>query len=320
MCTICAQSRRSTCYPVHTNHYYEPVEHICKVAGWSPHPSLLVCHWARSLHSRCSISQLWFPRPSIWYAFSLSRQRFVTYLSSKHFHLFFHCVSSFQWQRPLQGNLKNICCARFRVSFRLSDYVTALVKIAHLQLLLIVRTLVENSMNCEGEMRHRGPCITVTLQGGTSMCVLVRGQCRDKLSILSVTVVGPSGIMGGRARAAGRRTSSLSGITRRREWRTAGHWDTNCNLLPALIWSMKEKQSIKWYTVLENQCLSWHGFTNGQGQSPGSVKWWTGISINEGMTLTSAFYRGLEEQLPKIWRCTIMYESPSPLYLCCQIS
>ena len=119
MCTICAQSCRSTCYPIHTNHYYEPVEHICKVAGWSPHPSLLVCHCARSLHSRCSIPQLWVPLPSISNASSLSCQRFVTYLSSKHFHLFYIAYPHFSDSGLFRDIWKTFFCAHVRVSFKL---------------------------------------------------------------------------------------------------------------------------------------------------------------------------------------------------------
>lgn len=47
------------------NHYYEPVEHVWKVAGWSPRPCLLVCYCAYSLqvnkvnmHRVCKYSKI----------------------------------------------------------------------------------------------------------------------------------------------------------------------------------------------------------------------------------------------------------------------
>lgn len=98
----------------------------------------------------------------------------------------------------------------------------------------------------------------------TGQRVLVCGQCHDKLSILSMTVAEVS------------QWDMTEGVGRRPRPSPSSHTDesvgqqvtesANCNLLPLLIQRMKGRRCIKWYTVLENQCLSWHRFMNGQGQ------------------------------------------------------
>lgn len=105
---------------------------------------------------------------------------------------------------------------------------------------------------CSAFVQSRGPCITVlTRQGGVSLLVLVCGQWRDKLSILSVTAAAsPSGITGGRL--AGGRTQASSPLLHQAQvlvCRTAGHWESDCNLLPLLMWSEREAEHQVIYSV-----------------------------------------------------------------------
>lgn len=149
--------------------------------------------------------------------------------------------------------------------------------------------------------------------------VLLCGQCHDKLSILSVTVAGsPSGTAGGAGGHRPRPSPSLHADV------SAGQHVTELESL--LIPSIKEKSSIKWCTVLKNQCLSWHHFMNGQGQFLGFSlvvqrdfsKWENDCELS--VLLWFRGTRTVRDLRAAVRNLPIMYESASALYPCFHIS
>lgn len=148
-----------------------------------------------------------------------------------------------------------------QVSFRLTDYVQYNSAGENSSPAVTANCLITSRKPPTVELESKGltlvsgcgPCLTVlTLQGSISSRVLVCGQCHDKLSILSVTVAGsPSGTTGSGERRGvhrpGPSPSSHSDVSVGQQVTES----SNCNLWPLLIWGMKEKHRIKWYTVLE---------------------------------------------------------------------